>query len=606
MLCFGFCLSAHAAEGIGYRPKLVGAPESAQSALTASLSLFTEDDRPDPWTLLRRAQADRRRAESLLSGLAYYDAQVAVTIDDLPVDSAALAARLNRLAADDAAPATLPVVVAVTPGPVYPIGALRVSGLEDTGVTRDAAGIAPGDAATGKAVRAAEAALIDALQAAGYARARLRDSRYVVDREEKHLIVTWQVAAGPQIRLGEVIVEPTDARIDRAYIQRHVTFAPGAVYSPQILQDLRRALSGTGLFSLVEVTLAPAPDPDGLTPVLVQLEPRAARSIGFGADFATDEGIGLSARWQHRNLLGSAERLTISARLARLVENSPQDVDAQLRAVFEKPDFRRLDQNLALTAEVARETPDAFERLGVSFGASVNRPVWGDKRASLGLELAAEQITEDDGTEDFFVLFGVPAWLSGGTVDDPLDPTKGLRWRLAATPYPSFLGAADPFVVTTGRASTYADLSGWFGQADGRTVLALRGRVGAILAKGLDGVPADKRFFSGGGGALRGYEFQAVAPRDDDGDLQGGRSLIETSLELRFRVAENWGVVPFVDAGTVGRNASPDFGEDLRVGAGLGLRYYTLFGPLRLDAAVPLIRRGDTGFGLYFSIGQAF
>jgi len=120
-------------------------------------------------------------------------------------------------------------------------------------------------------------------------------------------------------------------------------------------------------------------------------------------------------------------------------------------------------------------------------------------------------------------------------------------------------------------------------------------------------VPADERFYAGGGGSIRGYSYQSVGPLSG-GDPVGGRSLLELSTELRLRLGERFGFVGFLDGGSAFGAAFPDFDEELLWGTGLGFRYFTAVGPLRLDFAVPLDRRHgiDDAFQVYISLGQAF
>ncbi len=158
-----------------------------------------------------------------------------------------------------------------------------------------------------------------------------------------------------------------------------------------------------------------------------------------------------------------------------------------------------------------------------------------------------------------------------------------------------------PFVKFRGEGSAYYSLD-----TDGRFVLAGRTVAGSIVGADLAEIPADRRFYAGGGGSVRGYAYQGIGPRDARGQPTGGLSLLEGSVEMRFAVTEKFGIVPFVDAGTVSTKAFPDFSE-VRAGAGVGIRYLTPFGPLRVDAAVPLNPGpGDPDFGIYAGIGQAF
>jgi len=139
--------------------------------------------------------------------------------------------------------------------------------------------------------------------------------------------------------------------------------------------------------------------------------------------------------------------------------------------------------------------------------------------------------------------------------------------------------------TTTSSASTYLNL---VGKGD----LVLAGRIGFANAFGssLEDLPADRRLYAGGGGSVRGFKFRSISPEDASGDLTGGRSEVTGSIELRYRFLGDFGIVPFFDAGTVSRSATPKFDEPIRYAVGIGLRYYTSFGPIRADVAVPLNR----------------
>ncbi len=157
------------------------------------------------------------------------------------------------------------------------------------------------------------------------------------------------------------------------------------------------------------------------------------------------------------------------------------------------------------------------------------------------------------------------------------------------------------FVRVEGQVTGYLPL-----EDNARTVLAGRARLGSILGGAELTVPSDRLFYSGGGGSVRGYEYQGVSERLPNNKPRGGLSLFEASVEVRRDLGRNFGVVGFVDAGAVGFQEAPDF-SNLRYGAGIGVRYNLPFGPIRADIAVPLDKRdGDADFQIYVSIGQAF
>jgi translocation and assembly module TamA len=150
-----------------------------------------------------------------------------------------------------------------------------------------------------------------------------------------------------------------------------------------------------------------------------------------------------------------------------------------------------------------------------------------------------------------------------------------------------------------------AQVSGYLPVGPG-TVLAARVKLGSILGGSIPEVPADRRFFAGGGGSVRGFSYQGVGPQLADGTPTGGLSLFESSFEVRQHVVGPWGVAAFVDAGSLGQVVVPNFNK-VSIGAGVGVRYDLGFGPVRLDVATPINREhGDPVVQVYLSIGQSF
>jgi translocation and assembly module TamA len=185
--------------------------------------------------------------------------------------------------------------------------------------------------------------------------------------------------------------------------------------------------------------------------------------------------------------------------------------------------------------------------------------------------------------------------------DNALNPTRG--WRATARIEPTLLtgDGTFPYLKIQGQVSGYLPFD-----VKGDTVLAARLHLGSITNGTVEDIPAPQRFFAGGGGSVRGFGFQEVGPRFSDNTPEGGLSLAEASVELRRRLTEKWGVVVFVDAGTVGDAQFPSFRES-SIGGGFGIRYNLGFGPIRVDFATPLTsRRGESPLQVYVSIGQSF
>jgi translocation and assembly module TamA len=198
-----------------------------------------------------------------------------------------------------------------------------------------------------------------------------------------------------------------------------------------------------------------------------------------------------------------------------------------------------------------------------------------------------------------FLIAAAPTSLNYDGSDDLLNPTRGFRLGGRISPELSLQGSAFGYTRAQVDASAYAQVK------DG-VVLAGRTRLGTILGAPREQVAPSRRFYAGGGASVRGYGFQSIGPRDPNNDPIGGRSLIEFAIEARVRLFGNFGLVPFVDAGNISTAGLPDF-SGLRYGAGLGLRYYSSFGPIRVDVGTPINpQRGDTRIAVYVSLGQAF
>ena len=186
--------------------------------------------------------------------------------------------------------------------------------------------------------------------------------------------------------------------------------------------------------------------------------------------------------------------------------------------------------------------------------------------------------------------------------NDLLDPTTGFRLGGRISPEISAHGGEFTYGRVQIDASAYRPVSD-------SVVVAGRIRVGTIVGAKASEIAPSRRFYSGGGGSVRGYGYQQLGPRDDFGDPIGGRGLAEFSLEARVRLEAfggNFGIVPFLDGGSLTTDVTPDVGN-WQFGAGIGVRYYSSFGPIRLDVGTPLNRRsGDARVAVVVSLGQAF
>lgn len=412
-----------------------------------------------------------------------------------------------------------------------------------------------------------------------------------IDTRNHTAEIIFTVDAGVQVRMGEAIFEGNGAVRD-VYLQKLVGWKEGDCFDAERIETLRSRLFESGLFSGAELDLPKAPKAGSSVPITLRVRERSFRTLSAGASYYTDEGFGVTLGWRHRNLFGEAEtlesRLSLSQRL--------QVLDGR----FSKPFFIRDDQTLSFNAALSNEETDGYTTTGLETGVGLRRFFTRRLSGSTGMALSMMRIDDKAVAEKKnHYLVSLPQTLRFDDRDNALDATKGFVVEGRVEPFFDMGGESSAFWRTEASASAYHTMGK-------KVTAAARVKAGSLLGPATLDIPASRRYYAGGGGSVRGFGYQDVGP-SINGEPQGGRSLIEGSAELRFRLSESLGAVAFVDAGSVSEDSFPEL-NDLSVGAGLGLRYYTDFGPLRLDVAVPVNHKETTSssYQVYISIGQAF
>jgi len=456
---------------------------------------------------------------------------------------------------------------------------------------------APGKAAD---VIAAEGRIVAALQAHGYADAAADPRSVVVDHADHTLKPEFRVRSGALVRLGLVEVKGK-SHSSEAWVTRLAPWRRGDVYKPASVATLEKLLLDTGAFNQVNVALAPESDAmNGERPVIITLTPRPKGTIELGASYSTTEGAGIDSRWLVYNRLGLGDTITTLAQLAQ--------IDSRLQTELALPDWRKINETLKLTAALYRDNTPAYDLRGAGLSADLTHKFGQISFITYGLSLDETSTIQNEAANFIagargrhLTTVGTLFAFTADNSNDPLDPTKGFRLGARLEPTWSVGDGSIGYVKGSAQASIYLPL-----QADAATVLALRLKMGVIAGGNIPGVPPQDRFYSGGGGSVRGYGYQEVGPRYPDNTPEGGLSQVESSVEVRQRLTDTWGLAAFIDTGYVGNQTTPDFSHP-EVGAGIGVRYNLGFGPIRFDIATPLVRRdGDAAIQVYLSIGQSF
>ncbi len=581
------------AAGIKYETKFA-VPDDLKKVLVASSELESLKAKP-PLSLIglrRRAETDAERLTEVLHSEGYYAGKVGIRI----------------------APDSKPVAVTVTaaPGPRYKLADFTIAwaGCGDHCPDMPSAkslGAVKGDPGAARTVVGAEQKLLQRLHDSGRPFAKVANRHAVVDHTQRTLSVTETITPGPIVHYGPLVFRGR-TRVKERYIRRLVPWKQGDLYKESQVEDFQRTLVGTGLFRTAVVEPAgEQPNPDGTLPIRITLSPAKQRTVGAGLDYSTAEGPGGRLFWEHRNLFGNAEDFKITLTGNKLIRS--------LEFALSKPQFLRRDQTLKSDLLIQDADTDAYKERGIEGQVGLERPLWPSLRGplgpewkgSLGVSLTAARI--EDKVHQFYqgermvYLVGLPARLNQDSSDNLLDPTKGTRLALSVTPEGGTIdGQGVGFVKNEAIGSGYYTL----GKLPAFT-MALRARVGSIVGAKNSSLPANRRFYAGGGGSVRGYKYQKVGPLDSDNDPLGGRSVVELSTELRIRITKTFGIVPFIDGGQVYESTYPKFSDNLLWAGGLGFRYYSPVGPIRVDFATPINGRpNDDRFQFYISLGQAF
>ncbi|MFH1351286.1 MAG: autotransporter assembly complex family protein [Pseudomonadota bacterium] len=527
--------------------------------------------------LRRRVNEDIPRFLNVLKSQGFYGARVTFEINP------------------DAEPAQ--VIFRIDSGPTYLLKSVEIKDVTPNGQevhlpTLQKLGLALERPAQSKPILDAGDKIIAWFKGQGFPFSKIAERKVVVDHATKDVYVTFIVQPGPRARFGSTEIKGLES-VDETFVRSKIAWKEGERFNAELLTECRKNLIHMGLFSTVQVKAGQNLDQGGLLPVFIEVKERKHRTVKAGASFKTDEGPGGKISWEHRNLFRHGEGLNLSG--------AGSGIGFATEGRFRRPEFLRTDQALLLNIRLAEDRPDAYISRNITSMVEIERTLSKGMDLAAGLAYRFSRI-DQLGKEENFRLFSLPTRFDWDTSDNILDATRGGHLNLQLAPYYDTYGENLTFLKGYARYSRYVTLS----QAP-HLVLALRGTMGAINGAERDEIPADIRFYAGGGGSIRGYAYQSVGPLRQ-GEPIGGRSLVGFTSELRIRVTEKMGFVPFLDGGNVFEGSSPDFGEKLLWGAGLGFRYFTPIGPLRMDIGFPLDRREgiDDAFQVYVSLGQAF
>lgn len=586
LLVCGCLLSApaEAAETLLVAP---GAPDDLTARLQGASAVLATGDQSDVQDLLAAALSDYRTMVQVLYDAGYFAPVVNIRLDGreaAAIDPVTPPSRIDR------------IEISVKPGRRFTFGAAEVRPWPKTSDVELPDEFTSGAPASTGAIRDAANAGIRAWRRQGHAKVALGGQDITADHRSATLNARLRLQPGPQLRFGKTtILSPSAVREDA--IRKIAGFPQGEVYHPDLMSKSATRLRRTGAFSSVSLQEAERANTDGTLDLNVTLEDMPPRRLTFGAELSTTEGVTLTTSWMHRNLFGAAEKLRFEARVSGIGGSS--DIDGRIAVRLDRPATLGPDDNIFYLAEAERLDQEHFTATHGMGGIGVRR-VFSDTlfaEATVGFDSILA--TDAFGKRRFKYAFASLRAEYDGR-DSTVDPTRG---RFLSGRFTPFFGVdgSDPGAQITLDARTYHG----FG-ADDRIVLAGRAQLGSVIGPSHSGVSPTLLFFSGGGGSVRGHEYQSLGV-PVAGKTAGGRGYLALSAELRGRITEKISLVGFYDHAYVDADSFVSSDSASHSGAGLGLRYNVSgIGSIRVDLAYPVTGGSDDGPQLYIGIGQAF
>ncbi|CAM3742315.1 autotransporter assembly complex protein TamA [Litorimonas haliclonae] len=547
----------------------------------------------------RRAGKVVEKAEAILRSQGYYESVIDVQIGTLSEDGF-----VDNDFEEESREALTPVLL-IEPGPRFLFDTFAIDFEDSLPESGDALKTMvsenEGTPAVSAQVVASELRVVNKLKGQGYPDAKALPRKAVVDHATDTMAVDYIISTGRKTRFGEIKQTGT-AYVNESWPNMISPFEPGEIYEQSKINKLSSRALGSGVFESATASLEDGgtENPDGTITrnVLLNIDQGDKNTISGEVGYSTSDGSGISASYERRNFIGYAQTLTLTAIAKTNLQSFGVD--------YNIPYAWRVDRELDLAAEVARENSEFFRGERVSADALLTQKISSRFKVSAGIGIEASQfkLEEDDATKTRSYLVQAKGGAVYDSRDNIFDPSQGFFVEVNALPTYNFGDDKGAYVIGELGGSTYKKVSDKF-------IAAVRAKYGSIFGADIGAVPLNQRFYGGGGGSVRGYSYQSISPRDAQGETIGGRSILEGSAELRYRGHDslfdgNLGFVGFVDAATVGNEEFPDF-DTTQYGAGFGVRYFTSFAPIRADIAFPINKRpGDDAFQIYISIGQAF
>lgn len=417
--------------------------------------------------------------------------------------------------------------------------------------------------------------------ARGYFDSRFLEKTLLVDKDNNSARIRLVFDGGPRSSFGAIDIDQEILSPD--FVAKFIGIKSGDPYNSETLATTHDALARSGYFDRIDLQPQMEKIENLAVPISLKLQPKKTHHYSVGAGFDTDKGPLLAGAYQNRRLNEDGDFLTADIDLSPVL--STADLEYNVPLAQPLTDF------FSFGAGAKREDTDSYQSLSGKLSARLKHSFDNGWKQTLFLDQVYESFTAANEDRDALLLLPGGSWLRS-VADDPMRPTKGYRLEFNITgTYQNPLSNVS--LLQGSMAAVWSHPMPW---DDGR--LILRAEQGATLVDQFDQLPTSYRFYAGGMNSVRGYAYKELGPKDANGLVVGGRFLSVLSVEYEQRFWQDWGVATFIDSG----NAYDLEDIKIKTGVGLGVRWYSPIGPIRVDVAVPM-DESDSSFQFHFAAG---
>jgi translocation and assembly module TamA len=428
----------------------------------------------------------------------------------------------------------------------------------------------------------------------GYPDVEIEEPIGKVNDAKKSILLIYKIHLNGKKKYGSLTINGPQT-ISERYIRNRFHIKKGGFYDQSELDQSRRALLDSEIFSAVLISHKSVDDRADIT---VDLKEAPPRRVVAGVRYGTQEGIGGKLLWQHKNAFGNGEDFYIRG------EGGQRQFKGSIG--LRVPDVLWQDFTLSTIASITKADTKAYEGRIYNYYLGLDHKIDDKSTYGIGIEAELSDLKKTRRINRYFG--GLPVYYLYDTSNDRINPYKGWRARIDVAPYMGDFVQHRPMIKASLFTTQY-----WRLIKKDKFVIATWERVGQVGGIPFSDIPLNRRWYGGGSGSVRGYGYQKLSNPDAFRNPVGGKSIIEGGIEPRWRVSEKIGVSVFFEAGAVSERQVPGLkSKELMSGVGIGGKYYTDIGPIRVDLAFPTKRRKvagksyDAPFQFYISLGQAF